>query len=128
MSIKNMNNLSLEILEEYAKVLTLKQTNKLYESKTGKTYQKQLFEDSKELKMKLDPITIFKETKMQKAQFANWLNENYAPLMNNIAYKISSEGIEFKTYDRNLYRKLQESLMNAGFSSKKIVEIRDKKF
>ena len=55
-------------------------------------------------------------------------NENYAPLMNNIAYKISSEGIEFKTYDRNLYRKLQESLMNAGFSSKKIVEIRDKKF
>ena len=78
--------------------------------------------------MKLDPITIFKETKMQKAQFANWLNENYAPLMNNIAYKISSEGIEFKTYDRNLYRKLQESLMNAGFSSKKIVEIRDKKF
>ena len=48
--------------------------------------------------------------------------------MNNIAYKISSEGIEFKTYDRNLYRKLQESLMAGGFSSKKIVEIRDKKF
>ena len=123
-----MNNLTLEVLEEYAKVLTLEQTNKLYESKTGKTYQKQLFEDSQELKMKLDPITIFKETKMQKTQFANWLNENCAPLMNNIAYKISSEGIEFKTYDRNLYRKLQESLMRAGFSSKKIVEIRDKKF
>ena len=122
-----MNNLTLEVLEAYAKVLSEKQANKLYESKTGKQYQKQLFEDN-EFHMNLDPITIFKETKMQKGQFANWLNENYAPLMNNIAYKISSEGIEFTTYDRNLHRKRQESLMNAGFSSKKIVEIRDKKF
>lgn len=123
-----MNNLTLEVLEEYAGILSENQANKLYESKTGKQYQKQLFEDSNELKLKLDPITIFKETKMQKIQFANWLNENCASLMNNIAYKISSEGIEFKTYDRNLYRKLQESLMAGGFSSKKIVELRDKKY
>ena len=123
-----MNNLTLDVLDEYAKVLTFEQANKLYEAKTGKTYEKQLFEDSNELKMKLDPITIFKETKMQKVQFANWLNENYASLMNSIAYKISSDGIEFKTYDRNLYRKLQESLMASGFSSRKIVEIRDKKY
>ena len=123
-----MNNLTLDVLEEYAKILTIDQANKLYESKTGKQYEKQLFEDSNELKLKLDPITIFKETKMQKVQFANWLNEHCTALMNNIAYKISSEGIEFKTYDRNIYRKLQESLMTAGFSSKKIVEIRDKKY
>lgn len=123
-----MNTLTLDVLDEYASVLTESQANKLYESKTGKAYQKQLFEDSNELRLKLDPITIFKETKMQKTQFANWLNENYSPLMNNITYKISSDGIEFKTYDRNLYRKLQESLMSAGFSSKKIVEIRDKKY
>ena len=123
-----MNNLTLEVLEEYAKILTFDQANKLYESKTGKQYEKQLFEDFNELRLKLDPITIFKETKMQKVQFANWLNEHCTTLMNNIAYKISSEGIEFKTYDRNIYRKLQESLMSAGFSSKKIVEIRDKKY
>lgn len=123
-----MNNLTLEVLDEYANILSFNQANKLYESKTGKQYEKQLFEDSNELKMKLDPITIFKETKMQKVQFANWLNEHCNSLMNNIAYKISSEGIEFKTYDRNIYRKLQESLMSAGFSSKKIIEIRDKKF
>lgn len=123
-----MNNFSLEVLEEYAKILTYDQTNKLYESKTGKKYEKQLFENSKQLRMLLDPITIFKETKMQKSQFANWLNENCSSLMNNITYKISSEGIEFKTYDRNLYRKLQESLMTAGFSSKRILEIRDKNF
>lgn len=123
-----MNNLTLEVLEAYAEVLSENQANKLYESKTGKQYQKQLFEDSGALKMKLDPITIFKETKMQKGQFANWLNENCPNVMNNIQYKLSSEGIEFKTYDRNVYRKLQESLMTAGFSSKKILEIRDKKF
>ena len=123
-----MNNLSLAILEAYAEVLTENQANKLYESKTGKQYQKQLFEDSGALKMKLDPITIFNQTKMQKGQFANWLNENCPNVMNNIQYKLSSEGIEFKTYDRNVYRKLQESLMAAGFSSKKILEIRDKKF
>ena len=123
-----MNNFTLDVLEEYAKILTIDQANKLYESKTGKQYEKQLFEDSNELKLKLDPITIFKETKMQKVQFANWLTEHCTALMNNIAYKISSDGIEFKTYDRNIYRKLQESLMTAGFSSKKIVEIRDKKF
>lgn len=123
-----MNNLTLEVLEAYAGVLTENQANKLYESKTGKQYQKQLFEDSGALKMKLDPITIFKETKMQKGQFANWLNENCPNVMNNIQYKLSSEGIEFRTYDRNIYRKLQESLMTAGFSSKKILEIRDKKF
>ena len=123
-----MNNLTLEILDEYANILSLEQTNKLYESKTGKKYEKQLFEDSGELKMKLDPITIFKQTKMQKSQFANWLNENCSNVMNNISYKISSDGIEFKTYDRNVYRKLQESLMKAGFTSSKILEIRDKKF
>jgi len=123
-----MNNLTLEVLEAYAEVLTENQANKLYESKTGKQYQKQLFEDSGALKMKLDPITIFRETKMQKGQFANWLNENCPNVMNNIQYKLSSEGIEFRTYDRNIYRKLQESLMAAGFSSKKILEIRDKKF
>jgi len=78
--------------------------------------------------MKLDPITIFKETKMQKGQFANWLNENCPVVMNNISYKLSSDGIEFRTKDRNVYRKLQEALMAGGFSSKKIVEIRDKKF
>lgn len=123
-----MNNLTLEILDEYANILTLEQTNKLYESKTGKTYEKQLFEDSGELRMKLDPITIFKQTKMQKIQFASWLNENCPAIMNNISYKISNEGIEFKTYDRNIYRKLQESLMKAGFTGSKILEIRDKKF
>lgn len=123
-----MNNLTLEILEAYAGILSENQANKLYESKTGKQYQKQLFEDSGALKMKLDPITIFNQTKMQKGQFANWLNENCPNVMNNIQYKLSSEGIEFKTYDRNIYRKLQESLMAAGFSSKKILEIRDKKF
>ena len=123
-----MNNLTLEVLEAYAEVLTENQANKLYEAKTGKQYQKQLFEDSGALKMKLDPITIFNQTKMQKGQFANWLNENCPNVMNNIQYKLSSEGIEFKTYDRNVYRKLQESLMAAGFSSKKILEIRDKKF
>jgi len=123
-----MNNLTLDVLEAYAEVLTENQANKLYEAKTGKQYQKQLFEDSSALKMKLDPITIFNQTKMQKGQFANWLNENCPNVMNNIQYKLSSEGIEFKTYDRNVYRKLQESLMAAGFSSKKILEIRDKKF
>lgn len=123
-----MNNLTLEVLDEYAQILTANQANKLYESKTGKTYEKQLFEDSNELRLKLDPITIFRETKMQKTQFASWLNENYAPLMNSIAYKISSDGIEFKTYDRNLYRKLQEAVMQSGFSSKTIVELRDKKY
>ena len=123
-----MNNLTLEVLEAYAGILSENQANKLYESKIGKQYQKQLFEDSGALKMKLDPITIFNQTKMQKGQFANWLNENCPNVMNNIQYKLSSEGIEFKTYDRNVYRKLQESLMAAGFSSKKILEIRDKKF
>ena len=123
-----MNNLTLEVLEEYAGILSENQANKLYEAKTGKRYQKQLFEDSNELKLKLDPITIFKETKMQKTQFANWLNENCPAIMNNISYKLSSDGIEFRTKDRNVYRKLQEALMAGGFSSKKIVEIRDKKF
>ena len=79
-----MNNLTLDVLEAYAKVLTETQANKLYESKTGKQYQKQLFEDSGALKMKLDPITIFNQTKMQKGQFANWLNENCPNVMNNI--------------------------------------------
>jgi len=65
-----------------------------------------LCEDFKSLSLKLDPITIFKETKMQKSQFAFWLNENYSSLMNSIAYRISSDGIEFKTKDRNLYRAL----------------------
>jgi len=122
-----MNNISLDILDEYAKILTPKQANKLYEAKTGKAYQKQLFE-SNDLIMKLDPITIFKETKMQKAQLAFWLNENYPNVMKNITYKMSSDGIEFKTSDRNAYRKLQESLIVGGFSSKTIVAIRDKKF
>ncbi len=122
-----MNNLTLEVLEAYAEVLTENQANKLYESKTGKQYQKQLFEDN-EFHMNLDLITIFKETKMQKGQFANWLNENCPTVMHNISYKLSSDGIEFRTKDRNVYRKLQESLMAGGFSSKKIIEIRDKKF
>ena len=122
-----MNNLTLEELEAYAGVLSENQANKLYESKTGKQYQKQLFEDN-EFHMNLDPITIFKETKMQKGQFANWLNENCPAVMHNISYKLSSDGIEFRTKDRNVYRKLQEALMAGGFSSKKIIEIRDKKF
>ena len=41
-----MNNLTLEVLEAYAGVLSENQANKLYESKTGKQYQKQLFEDN----------------------------------------------------------------------------------
>lgn len=121
------NNISLDVLDEYAKVLTLSQADKLYESKTGEKYEKQLFE-SNNFYMKLDPITIFKQTKMQKGQLAFWLNENYPALMNNISYKLSSDGLIFKTQDRNIYRKLQESLLAAGFNGTKILEIRDKKF
>ena len=50
-------------------------------------------------------------------------------------YKSKNDGLPhiyfypgYDDYDRNIYRKLQESLMTAGFSSKRILEIRDKKF
>lgn len=125
--MNNYVNIPLNVLDEYAQVLSISQANKLYESKTGKIYTKQLFEDNT-LRMKLDPITIFKQTHMAKTQFVFWLNENYQSLMNNISYKMTDDGIEFKTYDRNVYRKLQESLRTAGFSSEAILILRDEKY
>ena len=44
-----MNNLTLEVLEAYAKVLSEKQANKLYESKTksNETIQRNIKKDNK---------------------------------------------------------------------------------
>lgn len=124
-----MNIISLNILDEYAKRLTPNQMNKLYENRCGKKFEKTLNEsDNSAYRFYLDAYTIAKETGKSKVNFAMWLNENYAPLMNNIMYKIEKDAIEFKTSNRTLYRKLQESLLDAGISGDTILENRDEKY
>lgn len=124
-----MNIISLNILDEYAKRLTPNQMNKLYESRCGKKFEKKLNEsENSSYRFYLDAYTIAKETGKSKAHFALWLNENYSELMNNIMYKIEKDAIEFKTPDRNLYRKLQESLLDAGIDGDTILENRDEKY
>lgn len=122
-----MAYITLSVLDEYAKILTPSQAGKLYESKAGKKFEKELYENN-ELSMYLDAYTIARSTGKSKAELALWLNENYSSLMNNIQYKIASDSIEFKTNDRKQYGKLQESLVSAGFSVDTIMKIRDKKF
>lgn len=124
-----MSFISLNILDNYAKRLTSNQMDKLCESKCGKKYEKNLNESKNaSYKFYLDSYTIAKETGKSKSAFAFWLVENYANLMDNITYKIEKDAIEFKTPDRNLYRKLQESLLAGGISGDVIMEIRDEKY
>lgn len=122
-----MKIISLNILDEYAKRLTPNQMNKLYESRCGKKFEKTLNESSS-YKYYLNAYTIATEAKKSKTEFALWLNENYSDLMNKITYKIGNDAIEFKTNNRNLYMKLQESLLAGGIDGDTILENRDEKY
>ncbi len=122
-----MKIISLNILDEYAKRLTPNQMNKLYESRCGKKFEKALNESSS-YKYYLNAYTIATEAKKSKTEFALWLNENYSDLMNKITYKIGNDAIEFKTNNRNLYMKLQESLLAGGIDGDTILENRDEKY
>lgn len=122
-----MKIISLNILDEYAKRLTPNQMNKLYESRCGKKFEKAL-NGSSSYKYYLNAYTIATEAKKSKTEFALWLNENYSDLMNKITYKIGNDAIEFKTNNRNLYMKLQESLLAGGIDGDTILENRDEKY
>lgn len=122
-----MKIISLNILDEYAKRLTPNQMNKLYETRCGKKFEKTLNESSS-YKYYLNAYTIATEAKKSKTEFALWLNENYSDLMNKITYKIGNDAIEFKTNNRNLYMKLQESLLAGGIDGDTILENRDEKY
>lgn len=123
-----MGIISLNVLDEYAKRLTPKQMHKLYENRCGKKFKKVLNESTEPYRFYLNAYTITSETGKAKADFAMWLLENYSDLMNKISYKVEPDAIVFKTPDRNLYMKLQESLMAGGIDSDTIIETRDEKY
>ena len=124
------NFIPLTVLDEYTKRLTNNQINKLYESKTNKKYTKALNEsdNSNKFKLYLNSYIIADEMNYNKAQLIMKLNESNAEMMNEISYKIESDGITFTSNSRESYRKLEEALRQKGLDVETLMSIRDKKY
>lgn len=107
------NNIKLEHLDLYAKRLSAKQMNRLYESKLNKTYQKRLFEDG------VATVEVPEETEeVYSVYFSNFtmmmneLNEQdvaeYA--FDGVEIKADEEGFLLFTSDMNRFIELLASL------------------
>lgn len=118
------HNIPLHILDEYAKTISQKQVNMLYENKCNKKYKKALYEDLKyqndnSYSIYLNDFTLDEAELSVKKALVRYVNKH------KLQYNVVSDGVYFYTPLEENYIALLEDLVNDGLdvdTLKNIVE------
>ena len=109
------HNIPLNVLDEYAKVLTTKQSNMLYENKCNKKYKKVLYEDKKyqsnsSYRIYLNAYTLDEANINVTKALARYVSKY------NLQYNVVNDGVYLYTPLAENYMGLLENLVNDGFN------------
>lgn len=118
------NKFSLQTLDEYAKTLSSKQVNMLYESKCGKSYKKKLFEHMKYqgdnyYRLYLDNFVMNENNLNKDKVLARYVSQY------NLQYNVTNEGVYLYTPDPMAFICLNEQLIKDGVSKETLMDILD---
>lgn len=117
-------NIPLNILDEYAKVISSKQANMLYESKCNKKYKKPLYENKKyqsddNYKLYLNSFTLDEANSSVEKALSKYVSKH------NLQYNIVDDGVYLYTPMAENYMSLLENLVNDGFNVEALKNIVD---
>jgi hypothetical protein len=115
---------TMQVLDEYAKKLTKKQMNMLYEQKMSKKYTKKIYEaedDYVEYSLYLDSY-IISELEMTPEDVTDEVRAEFG---NDIRISESSTGLNFVTSDSTIYGDLLVFLEELGVEPATISDLTD---
>ena len=117
-------NIPLNILDEYAKVISSKQANMLYESKCNKKDKKPLYENKKyqsddNYKLYLNSFTLDEANSSVEKALSKYVSKH------NLQYNIVDDGVYLYTPMAENYMSLLENLVNDGFNVEALKNIVD---
>lgn len=117
-------NIPLNILDEYAKVISSKQANMLYESKCNKKYKKPLYENKKyqsddNYKLYLNSFTLDEANSSVEKALSKYVSKH------NLQYNVVDDGVYLYTPMAENYMSLLENLVNDGFNVEALKNIVD---
>lgn len=117
-------NIPLNILDEYAKVISSKQANMLYESKCNKKYKKPLYENKKyqsddNYNLYLSSFTLDEANSSIEKALSKYVSKH------NLQYNIVDDGVYLYTPMAENYMSLLENLVNDGFNVEALKNIVD---
>lgn len=120
------HNIPLNILDEYAKIITSNQANMLYENKCNKKYKKKLYENKKYQSDEYYHIHL-KNYILNDANIS--VTEALAKYANkfNLQYNILNDGIKFYTPITENYILLLKNLVNDGFNINSLCSVVESK-
>ena len=109
------HNIPLNVLDEYAKVLTTKQSNMLYENKCNKKYKKELYENKKyqsnsSYKLYLNSYILNEANINVNTALARYVSKY------NLQYNVVDNGVYLYTPMAENYMGLLENLIHDGFN------------
>ena len=118
------HNIPLNILDEYAKTISSKQANLLYESKCHKKYKKPLYEDKKyqsdnNYKIYLNTFTLDEANSSIEKALVRYVNKHH------LQYNVVNDGVYLYTPMAENYMSLLENLVNDGFNPNVLKNIVD---
>lgn len=113
---------SLEVLDEYAKTLTKKQVNMLYESKCKKSYEKPLYENLKYqgkdfYNIYLDNYVMNESNLNKRIVLSRYVNKY------ELQYNVVNEGVYLYTNNFDNYKSLIERLVSDGVSKSSLQDV-----
>lgn len=116
------NNIPLNILDEYAKCLTTKQANMLYESKLNKKYKKILNEGKEYQSLTNNNIMLDKQTLKEMCLTSGNIIDRYVNKL-GLQYNVFNGGIHLYTPLIESYVALLTNLMNEGLTKEKLMSL-----
>ena len=120
------NNIPLNVLDEYAKTITTKQSNMLYENKLNKKFKKPLYENLKY--QNDDNFTLYLSS-----DIINEANSTLEKVLvryvdkHHLQYNIVNKGVHLYTPMAENYLELLEHLIADGFNKNSLKKIVDTK-
>jgi len=115
-------NIPLNILDNYAKTISTKQANMLYEHKCNKKYKKSLYENLKyqndnSYKLYLDSFTLDNINLSVNEALAKYVNKH------QLQYNVVDSGVYLYTPEPENYLSLLENLVHDGMDMNILKEI-----
>lgn len=116
-----MSNIPLNILDEYAKVLSYKQAKKLYESKINEKYKKVIYKGSEYQNKNSFSICLSNDMLNEAGINVNTALARYVD-KHQLQYNCIKEGVKLYTPLVDNYISLLEHLMSDGITKKTLCE------
>ena len=118
------HNIPLNLLDEYAKAISSKQANMLYENKCHKKYKKHLYEDKKyqsddNYHIYLNSYTLDEAHSSVETALSRYVSKY------KLQYNVVDDGVYLYTPLPENYMSLLENLVNDGFNKEALKNIVD---